>query len=101
MLCELLEADGAVVLWSDCGSAELELLDGVAEELLGHGQVFELPEDAGAVLWSDCGSVELELPGVTVWPLLLVLVLGAAVLELEDDDEGVWLLEDGSWFDCG
>jgi hypothetical protein len=30
-----------------------------------------------------------------------VLVLGAAVLELEDDDDGVWLLEEGSWSDCG
>jgi hypothetical protein len=44
---------------------------------------------------------ELLEDGLAVCPLLLVLVLGAAVLELEDDDDGVWLLEDGSWSDCG
>jgi hypothetical protein len=44
---------------------------------------------------------ELLEDGLAVCPLLLVLVLGAAVLELEDDDDGVWLLEEGSWSDCG
>jgi hypothetical protein len=68
VLCELLGAEGAELLWSDCG---VELLDGLLED------------------------------GLAVCPLLLVLVLGAAVLELEDDDDGVWLLEEGSWSDCG
>ena len=62
-----------------------------------------LGADGVELLWSDCGMVELELldDGLAVCPLLLVLVLGAAVLELEDDDDGVWLLEEGSWSDCG
>lgn len=69
MLCELLEADGAVVLWSDCGTVELELLDGLLE---------------------PCEpTVELLEDGLAVCPLLLVLVLGAAVVELDDDDDGV------------
>ena len=70
-----------MLLWSDCGTAELELLDGLVE-------LCE-PTD------------ELLVDGLAVCPLLLVLVLGAAVLELEDDDDGVWLLEEGSWSDCG
>ena len=50
---------------------ELELLDGLVE----------------------LGALVL---GLAVCPLLLVLVLGATVVELEDDDDGVWLLVDGS-----
>lgn len=64
--------------------------------------LWELLEADGAeLLWSDCGTVELLDDGLAVCPVLLVLVLGAAVLELEDDDDGVWLLVDGVWSDCG
>ncbi|HEU5232431.1 MAG TPA: hypothetical protein VFU50_06200 [Terriglobales bacterium] len=69
---------------------ELELLDGLEDVLLLDGLV-ELCEP----------TVELLEDGLAVCPLLLVLVLGAAVVELEDDDDGVWLLVDGSWSDCG
>jgi hypothetical protein len=68
---------------------ELELLDGLDELLLFDG-LLELCEPTD----------ELLEDGLAVCPLLLVLVLGAAVVELEDDD-GVWLLVDGSWSDCG
>ena len=77
MLCELLGADGLELLWSDCGSVELELLDGLDDVLLLDGLV-ELCEPTD----------ELLEDGLAVCPLLLVLVLGAAVLELADDDDG-------------
>jgi hypothetical protein len=69
---------------------ELELLDGLDELLLLDG-LLELCEPTD----------ELLEDGLAVCPLLLVLVLGAAVVELEDDDDGVWLLVEGSWSDCG
>jgi len=94
VLCGFVELEGAVLLWSDCGSVELELLlDGLDELLLldGLAELLELCEPTD----------ELLEDGLAVCPLLLVLVLGAAVVELEDDDDGVWLLVDGSWSDCG
>ena len=69
---------------------ELELLEGLDDVLLLDG-LAELCEP----------TVELLEDGLAVCPLLLVLVLGAAVVELEDDDDGVWLLVEGSWSDCG
>ncbi|HKR31313.1 MAG TPA: hypothetical protein VJT08_12585 [Terriglobales bacterium] len=44
------------------------------------------------------GLVELGalVLGLAVCPLLLVLVLGAAVVAVEDDDDGAWLIVDGS-----
>ena len=68
---------------------ELELLEGLDDVLLLDGLELCEPTD------------ELLLDGLAVCPLLLVLVLGAAVLELEDDDDGVWLLEEGNRSDCG
>lgn len=72
------------------GLDELELLDGLDDVLLLDG-LLELCEPTD----------ELLVDGLAVCPLLLVLVLGAAVVELEDDEDGVWLLVDGSWSDCG
>jgi hypothetical protein len=81
----LLEDDGLVVLWSDCGIAdEFELL------LEGEPLVEELPL-TDEFDW-------LLVAGLVDWSLLLVL--GAAELEAEDD--GAWLLEDGNWSElCG
>lgn len=77
-----------MLLWSDCGSVELELLDGLLVDGLALCELLDPTE-------------ELLVLGLAVCPLLLVLVLGAAVLELEDDDDGAWLLVAGVWSDCG
>jgi hypothetical protein len=117
VLCELLEDDGLVVLWSDWGREELELLlegdvlwellDGDALcELLLEGEVLcELLLDDGVVaLWSDCGiadEFELLLDGLLDDELLV------EELPLTDGldwllDDGAWLLEEGNWSElCG
>jgi len=68
VLCELLDAEGADELWSDCGIAdELELL-------LEGAVLCELLEaEGGVVLWSDCGiadELELLLDGLLEGELL-------------------------------